>query len=1200
MYEQLRVSLHTGMTRFMRPGLLFLYFLSAAGLVAQDYRAKLTVRVTDPSGLPVKGAQLEFKNNATGSILAGQTNGGGTFTFLFVEPGSYGLHTTAKGFQVAEANNIGLQAYQASSVDVKLSVESTTQNVTVTAESALLDTQSASRAESISGTLVTDLPVPNHNPVMLAQNLPGVYIRPLGAFTDPWTVTSQFQVNGGLMYLNEFQIDGAPNDAQFANNVYGYAPPNEAVAATSVNANSYDAQYGRTSGGVIDLSTKSGTNEFHGEGWAYFKRTGWNANSFQNNAIGAPRAPGPQNQWGLQVGGPAYLPKLMTKTSKVRGFYLFSYDNYNEQLPNQLNLSYPEQEMRQGNFSKLNNGAGQPIAIFDPSSGHYDASGNFVRTQFANNIIPANRINPVAAAVSNLMPLPNYTTPNARYGTLNYQDPTNAFDWNFFNVLVRGDFNIGDKYRLFVRPVHSLFTEGSSYNAVNGPGASGGLFSRMNYGILADFVADLNATTVVNVRLSATLYRERWQTPQNQGYDLTKLGLPASLESQLEQPSTFGQWNFQNYTSLGWFTSLNNTETYSLEGSLNKSLGKHNLRTGIDARLTHYQNYAPGYPFTVNNNSDLTRAVWNDSSSEAYSGDGYASFLLGTPSSGSANINPATFYSSWYLAPWLQDDWKVSSRLTINMGLRYDLNLPPTERYDRMNIGFNQSVANPISQQLPGSVIAQDPNLANLKGGVEFAGVDGNRRAATLNDYNNIQPRIGAAFQATPRLVLRGGYGLFYTNFQSNDMMQTLGFSSATNIITSLNGGQTPIPNVLNNPFPTGVLQPAGSSQGLLTYIGQGFNYWNPMYKLPRAHEFSAGFQYRVLSNGVIDVAYVGNRVRAYAANANMNLPDYSYAKQCDETAGGRTSICNALVSNPFNGVPAFAGTGLGNSATYTAFNASRPHPQFGDITQEGLNIGHVWYDGVQISYTQRVTHGLTLNTSYVRSKQIEQWGWMNQYLNIPQRSPYLFNHPNVYKISAVYDLPFGRNRTFNLGGNRILDLFFGGWQVAPTLIAQNGEPANLPGNAVRLKNSDVKNINWNQYQVRGWGNCILNEDQNGTVAPLAYSLAAGCGTNAANYDWLVYQTLPGQQVSPTNSGQLNMKPEIDTDLALGKTFRLWEKLTLDFRAQATNVLNHFNFLTTRFNTNPNDPNFGTVFPAATPSLDTTPRVLQLGVKVLW
>ena len=254
----------------------------------------------------------------------------------------------------------------------------------------------------------------------------------------------------------------------------------------------------------------------------------------------------------------------------------------------------------------------------------------------------------------------------------------------------------------------------------------------------------------------------------------------------------------------------------------------------------------------------------------------------------------------------------------------------------------------------------------------------------------------------------------------------------------------------------------------------------------------------------------------------------------------------------------------------------------------------------MQISYTQRVTHGLTLATSYVRSKQIEQWGWMNQYLNIPQRSPYLFNHPNVYKLSAVYDLPFGRNRRFNLAGNRVLDLFFGGWQVSPTVIAQNGEPANLPGNAVRLKNSDVKNINWNQYQVRGWGNCVLNEDQNGTVAPLAYSLAAGCGNNYSNYDWLVYQTLSGQQVSPTNSGQLQMKPEIDTDLALGKTFRLWEKLTLDFRAQATNVLNHFNFLTTRFNTNPNDPNFGTVFPAATPSLDTTPRVLQLGVKLLW
>jgi hypothetical protein len=231
---------------------------------------------------------------------------------------------------------------------VKLEVGGVSDSVTVTAEGALLQTETASRGMNVDSRLVTDLPVANHNPMMLGQTLQGVYMRPLGAYTDPWTITSQFMINGGLMYLNEFQVDGAPNNAQFGNNVYGYSPPNEAVQEVSLQANSYGAQYGRTSGGVINVSTKSGASQFHAEGWTHLKRTGWNANSFQNNAIGAPRAPAPQTQWGLQVSGPLNFPKITPKSDRSKMFYLFSWDKYKEKLPNPLNPSYPEAEMRTG------------------------------------------------------------------------------------------------------------------------------------------------------------------------------------------------------------------------------------------------------------------------------------------------------------------------------------------------------------------------------------------------------------------------------------------------------------------------------------------------------------------------------------------------------------------------------------------------------------------------------------------------------------------------------------------------------------------------------------------------------------------------------------------------------------------------------------------------------------------------------------
>src|SRR6516164_2174132 len=340
---------------------LILFFACSA--TAQDFRAKLTVTVNDPSGLAVPGATLELTNANSGELSSVKTNETGAYSFLFLLPGSYNLKVSAAGFKPTVRDNIVLQSYQASGLEIRMDVGGVTDAVTVTDEGALLQTETASRGMNVDSRLVTDLPVSNHNAMMLGQTLAGVYMRPLGAYTDPWTITSQFMINGGLMYLNEFQVDGAPNNAQFGNNVYGYNPPNEAVQEVSVQANSYDAQYGHTSGGVVNVSTKPGGTNFHGQAWTYLKRTGWNANSFQNNAIGAPRAPAPQSQWGLQVSGPYNFPKISPKSDRFKIFYLFSWDKYHEQLPNPLNLSYPAAEMRTGDFSKLTNGAGQPIVI---------------------------------------------------------------------------------------------------------------------------------------------------------------------------------------------------------------------------------------------------------------------------------------------------------------------------------------------------------------------------------------------------------------------------------------------------------------------------------------------------------------------------------------------------------------------------------------------------------------------------------------------------------------------------------------------------------------------------------------------------------------------------------------------------------------------------------------------------------------------
>jgi Carboxypeptidase regulatory-like domain len=1171
-------------------GLAVLTCSSARLLFAQDYRARLTALATDQSGKAIPNAKLELRRLSTGAVQTASTDETGVYIFQFLEPDTYSLTAEAPGFAKAQVNGIVLQSYQATSVTALLKVASEVTNITVTDEAPLLGTESASRTFTLSTDEVHNLPVPNNNPVMIANTQPAVYLRPLGAFTDPWTVTSQFQINGGLAYLNEFQVDGSPNDVQLGVNAYGYTPPNYAVKEVSVSANNYDAEYGHTSGGVINISTKSGTDTLHGEGWVFLKRPGWNANSYQNKAIGAPRPVNSQNQYGFQVGGPLLIPHLLEKSNRVKAFYFAAFDRYTEKLPNPLTVSFPEPEMINGDFSHLTDAQGNLITIYDPATAHTDSSGNIVRDPFPGNIIPQNRTNPVAAAVAALMPKQNHVSPGQRYGQNDFVVPSNFYNWSYYNWLGRVDFNIGSKYQIFLRPFTNYWQELSTFNGLLGPGRAGGQYSRTNWGGLVDFVDVLSDKTLLNVRYSDAIYRNLWTAPGNQGFNLASLALPASFISLLDKPPLFGQWSFEQYASMGWFNEEDDTHTRAVEGSISHVVGKHNLRAGVDIRYIKFPVFTPG-TFDFNSQADWTRAIYNDPSSEAYSGDSFASFLLGTPSSGFVQKNSTWDLHTWYIAPWFQDDWKLNRRLTVNLGLRYDFLTPPVENKDRMNIGFDAYA--------PSAIYA--PQLGQLTGAIKFARVNGNSRSPLDWDLNTIQPRAGFSFLVTPRMVVRGGYGLFIANYQSNDMFQNIGFSSTTNIVNSLDGGITPVQNLLNNPLSNGVIPAPGASLGSLAAVGNGFTTFNRSYKVPRANEFSLGVQYSIGQHGVLDVAYVGQRTTHVSEfcqqnqpcpmQYNANLPSWSFTQQCDEMySSGKASICDALVTNPLQGVNGLRGTNLYSASTITAFQLHRPSPQFLDINYEGLSNGKLWYNALQTSFTERLYHGLTMGTSFVWSKQIEQWGYLNQYTGVVQRSPYNLSLPFVFKVYANYELPIGKGKLLNLGTSRVLNTLFGGWQFSPDFMATSGEPAYLPRNAIMLRNSFVKHANWKSYQVRGWGNCVLVKDINGNTAPAPYS--SGCTT----FDWEEVPVLPGESANPFTSGQLRMEPIITSNAALTKTFKL-ERLELEFRAQATNVLNHYNLLTARFNTNPNDPNFGTLFPTQASSLDVPPRVLQLGIR---
>jgi hypothetical protein len=1175
---------------------------------AQDYRAKLTVTVVDLTGAVIPNASLSLERGSTNTATTAKTDAAGIYTFQFLEPDTYTVTASAPSFGTVKITSIVLQSYGATSVVMNMKTATAESQIDVIANGAVLQTESASRAWNIGHDDITTLPVPNGNPVMLGSDLPGVYMRPLGIYTDPWTVTSQFLINGGLMYLNEFQIDGSPNDAELGANTYGYTPPAYAVKEFTVSANNYDAQYGHTSGGVINLTTLSGTDKIHGMGWMSLRRTGWNANLSQNkyeNAINNTntnsRPFNKQTQLGGQVGGPFVIPHLIGRASTIKPFYFLSFDHYTELLPRGLLLSYPTAKMRTGDFSELlNDPTGfQSITINDPATTHVDpTTGHYVRNPFPGNIIPASRLNPVALAVAKVLPTVGGSPAGVRIGTNDLAIPNNYFNWHFHNWLGRMDVNVGDKYKFFIRPYYSDFTEVSNAGGIVGAGENGGDFSRASKGFLVDFVDTLNASTVLNIRYGYSFFRVQWSSPANQGFDLSTLGLPSSFTSQLQQPALFGNYTFQNYSPVGWFANLEDTGTRSLEGNVTRSLGKHNLRVGWDLRLTHFTFVNPGsYTFTSNN--DFTSSDWTDTSSQSTSGDSFATFLLGTPSTGNTTLNASEFISTYYIAPWVQDDWRVTSKLNLNLGFRWDILTGPTDRNNNLNVGFNPSLPNAVSSQLTNPSAL--PTGASLTGGLQFAGVNGASSSPVATVYHNVQPRVGFAYSPTDRLVIRGGYGLFYTNFQSNGMFQQLGFSTNSNLVTSNNNGQTPVPNVLSNPYPTGLIQPTGSAQGTLTGVGQTLTTYNSHYKIPSANEFSLGFQYRLTKSSVVDASYVGNRVIGYDMTYDANLPSWNFQQTCDEIyANGQNSNCTNQIKNPFNGLPAFAGTAYGTSSTFDAYDLNRPHPQFLAVNTSGLNEGRNWYNGVQVDFNQRLTHGLSLNTSYVWSKQIEQWGWLNQALNLRQRSVYYLGLPQVFKVRGTYQLPIGRGRLIGFNQNKIADSILGGWIISSDFTTQSGEPAALPANAYPLAHNRFRNhLDWHQNQVQGWGNCVLSK-LNGVISIPGGNTGATaqrCGTDTSQYDWVEVPLLENEQASPSNTGAIHMKTMVLSDLALEKAFKI-ERVTFTLRAQATNALNHFNLLTARFDTNPNDgANFGTVYPGQTPTADAPPRNINIGFQ---
>ncbi len=1184
---------------------------------AQEFRATVSGRVFDASNAAVPGAKLTAVNVATNETANATTDNSGAYTIPFLRPGQYRMTVTAQGFKQSIRENITLQVSQIAGIDITLEVGAITENITVTAEAALLETQTASRVAVVNQKQVSELPLNSRNPFMLGAMMSGVTFRGAAIWQRPFDngAIAEWSVNGGRQSNNEFLMDGAPNNAQAGGNNIAYVPIVDAVQEFVVQQNSYDAQYGKTGGGVFNVMLKSGTNQHHITLWEFYRNKIFDANTFQNNSLGrnadgTERAPRPDHvlhQYGWQFDGPLYFPKLLKKDGPVRLFYLGSYEGYYEKWPQFLRNSYPEMDMRKGDFSKLTAANGQPVTIYNPFTTRFAANGDPIRDPFPANLIPASMHNPVALAVTKFMPEPNAATAGVGYARQNRLNPTYAATDDFYNLILKFDWNFGDRHRSYIRHASNDRTEDRCTNDVcAGPGQAGQQpFQRINDAYVLDWVSTLTPTTVLNIRGSYNRFIEKGFGRANEGFDLKTLGLPASLVNSIPGPAYFGRWEMGDYSALGRGQSINITNNFNLMASLTKIQGAHTLKMGVDWRRIHFIRQNSGNILFFRADRDWTQRLWNQG--EATAGDSYATFLLGLQSSSANSFAPVyPFNRQWYFSPYFQDDWKVTRKLTLNLGLRWDYNGPPDEKHNRLNRGFNPTAGNPVASAIPAAMIALYPQLKDLKGGLEFAGIGGNPRSASKKVMGNWQPRIGAAYAVNNKLVLRGGYGLYFMN-PNNDYLREAGFQVNTPIVNSLDDGRTPIANLLSNPYPTGVLRPTGSSLGYQTFLGQNTPWFNPNFDTPYVHQFSFGVQYQVNRNSTLDVSYVGSRTIGANSEKAYNIPSLNFRKQCNLLEGGDPSFCNAAVTNPFMGVNAFRGTAFFTAASLSRYQLNRPFPQFsGDMIEQGRGESNIYYNSLQINYTMRIGRDLTLLGNYTLSKMIERWGYTDPFANVMQQGLYFNDRPHYVKFNTVYELPFGKGKQFGSGMGRAMNMLFGGWQISTYTQLGSGEPNNLPGNVIMLKDprttgGDWKGtVDWNAHQIVGWNPCVLRQFNDGRIVPQAFSTARGCGTDTSNYAWMMTADY-APRATPFRSGQMRKQMLFNMDTSLSKSVNITERLRFQFRLEAFNMTN-YNFFgrDNHFNTNPNDPNFGTQFPSQAWIGNGYPRQVQLGFKVYW
>ena len=1187
---------------------LILAFAPTA-LWGQNVYGTIAGTVTDSSGAAMSGASITLTNLETAEKHTIATDASGNYTFVNLFPGRYRIEAEKAGFKKVVREPIIVQIESGLKVDLTLQVGAISETVEVSGEAPLLQPETNSLGQVVEQRSVTELPLNGRNPLALVELVPGVVPQgqpsagnssmsnPVGA--NPFAL-GDFQVGGGMAGQSQILIDGVPTNGAYLN-VVTVIPTQDAIEEFKVQTNSLGPEYGRFAGGVINLSTKSGTNRFHGSAYEFLRNKVLNANTYFNNQLGIARPPFTQNQFGVNLGGPILKDKL---------FFFGSYEGFRLREGSSFISWVPTDAERGGDFSGLGtSGTASVLNIYDPlTSTNCTGSNATCRTQFVGNKIPSNRIDPTAQALLKFFPEPNVSSPKGNFAK-NYGTGGNVNQYNG-----RMDYTISSKQRLYGRYTdsHILSLPDNPFSQICTDRCTETTNARQ---LSLGYTIAISPKTILDLHLGYTRY-EYIRKPLSQGIDLSVFGPNwKALTSQMTYTHIpqvcVSQQSGDNRWGGGWCAQGTGSgigafdDTPSFSPVLSKIIGKHNLKIGGEFRVlrnNYYQSNDPAGLFQFN--AKMTAANPQNSGNgtagkdAAAGGNGFASFLLGYGDNGSVTEPARTADQNLYGAIYAGDTYQLTRKLTVNLGLRVDLQGDWTERSNRIVV-VNTKEASPL--------LTLDPALAtafpNLKGGYDLVNSSRHSGRSAFSSWRHVSPRLGASYQLDQNTVVRVGYGMFYlpVDVRWDDAPHNLFINSFnTNWLTYQSDGVTP-KATLFNPFPVGITPPFGRNQGLIDVQGNGNGASTSNNPAPNVQQWNFDIQRQFRGNLLVDIAYAGSK-GTHLPMHSQDLDQLPTQFLPTGTVGNAAALSQIAyltgqVANPFAGSctgctgPVQSG-GVGSNATVKQAQLLLPYPQFDDVAMEEQDNRDSIYHSMQLKVQKRFSAGAQVLATYTISKLIDNtnseinwleaspvgWGDANANNLRGERALDAFDVPQRLVIGAILDLPFGRGKTFASNATGIANKVISGWGIDPIVTFQRGFPVIVGGCPGPLSNSGIPNVGC----ARPARSTLSHLTSGSKTQKLAQWFDTSVFTAGTDYS---YGSDSRTEPNIRDDGIKNF------DIAIFKntTFGPEDRLGLEFRTEFFNAFNRTQF---------NPPNgWGGTFGQVTGQYNL-PRLIQFALRL--